>query len=579
MEIIGEIANAHQGNYRKALELGKAAFDSDADSVKFQIYFAYEFLSADHPRFDHFKKQSFSKKKWQWIISKLRKYNNTKKIYADVFGIDALNFAINLKLDGVKIHSSDLSNLEILNVLKNYKNKIFISCGGSTLLEIYNTVSYLKKKKIILLHGFQSYPTSIEDINFEKLFRLKIFFGNMCSYGYQDHTSGGSVYNIYMSILSMGFDINYIEKHITFNRKKKGVDYFSSLEPNKFKLFVKIIKKILPSIKKNAPWFSKKEIIYRNQVKKNWLAIKNINSHDTLNYKNVKMLRNNDDKIFPINLKKYIKKKIIKNIDKGTIISKKLFKNKICVVIVARSKSKRLKNKALKKIGDSCVLDHLFKRAKKLENVNDIIFCTTKEKEDLKLCRIASKNNIKYYRGSTLNVLDRMMRPLLKIKPDIVVRITGDDILIDNKYFQLALDYFLSHNLDYVDHKKLIGGTETEIFDFDTLKFIYKNFKDLSGTEYLTNYIHNNLGFFNIKSAPIKKEHVLKKKVSMTIDTNDDYKYVKNFLNIYFRKSKNYYNYNYSDIISYCKKVKKKTNKNQIKIKINTSINNENLIK
>ena len=32
---------------------------------------------------------------------------------------------------------------------------------------------------------------------------------------------------------------------------------------------------------------------------------------------------------------------------------------------------------------------------------------------------------------------------LLLIKPDIVVRITGDDILIDNEHFHLSLNYFL----------------------------------------------------------------------------------------------------------------------------------------
>ena len=29
-----------------------------------------------------------------------------------------------------------------------------------------------------------------------------------------------------------------------------------------------------------------------------------------------------------------------------------------------------------------------------------------------------------------------MIKPLKKINPDVVVRITGDDILIDNDYFQ-----------------------------------------------------------------------------------------------------------------------------------------------
>ena len=47
----------------------------------------------------------------------MRNFKLTKEIYADVFGIVALKFAIKSKLDGIKIHSSDLSNLKILKYL------------------------------------------------------------------------------------------------------------------------------------------------------------------------------------------------------------------------------------------------------------------------------------------------------------------------------------------------------------------------------------------------------------------------------------------------------------------------------
>lgn len=75
IEIIAEVANAHQGNYKEALKLGLAADKANADAIKYQIYFAEEFLSKKHPRFDHFKKQSFSEKQWIYIIKNLKKKN------------------------------------------------------------------------------------------------------------------------------------------------------------------------------------------------------------------------------------------------------------------------------------------------------------------------------------------------------------------------------------------------------------------------------------------------------------------------------------------------------------------------
>ena len=60
-KIIAEIANSHQGKYLDAIKLAKECFKHNADAVKFQIYFAKELISKNHPRFNHFKKQSFSK--------------------------------------------------------------------------------------------------------------------------------------------------------------------------------------------------------------------------------------------------------------------------------------------------------------------------------------------------------------------------------------------------------------------------------------------------------------------------------------------------------------------------------------
>ena len=97
-----------------------------------------------------------------------------------------------------------MSNLKLLKLLKNYKKKIFISCGGSTFFEICNSLKKLNSKKITLLHGFQSYPTSIKDINFNRIKLIKNFFKSKYSYGYQDHTSGSSNYGLYIPLLSIG---------------------------------------------------------------------------------------------------------------------------------------------------------------------------------------------------------------------------------------------------------------------------------------------------------------------------------------------------------------------------------------
>ena len=72
-EIIAEIANAHQGNSELAKRIALEAIDNGADAIKFQIYFADELLINKHKRFNHFKKQSFSKNTWLKLLNFFKK--------------------------------------------------------------------------------------------------------------------------------------------------------------------------------------------------------------------------------------------------------------------------------------------------------------------------------------------------------------------------------------------------------------------------------------------------------------------------------------------------------------------------
>ena len=65
-----------------------------------------------------------------------------------------------------------------------------------------------------------------------------------------------------------------------------------------------------------------------------------------------------------------------------------------------------------------------------------------------------------------------MLDAIKKINTDIVVRITGDDILIDPKYLDLNLDFHIEKNLEYSNNKDLPSGCEVEIFDVELLKKI-----------------------------------------------------------------------------------------------------------
>ena len=576
IKVIAEIANSHQGNVDNAIKLGNKCIEAGASAIKFQVYFAEELLHNSHKRFNHFKKQSFSSNEWIKIFKKIKK--KSAKIYCDVFGLQSFAVANNFKVDGFKIHSSDLINRNLLDELSKIKNKdIFLSTGGSTLREIAYAVSVLKKNKIrpILMHGYQSYPTKVEDTNLNRIILFKKIFKNLCYYGYQDHIAGDQEMSSIIPFVSMSLNIKYIEKHVTLNRSKKGVDYYSSIEPHQLRKFINQVEEVKKSFGLNQFNFSKDERKYRNVVKKIWYSKKNFRFKEKLNKKDLIMIRPPNHKVAPGFVENFENTRVINDFKKNISITKSKLKNKVVAVILSRLKSKRLPGKALKIINDESLMTHLIRRLKLAKNIDKIIMATTRNREDQKICKIAKKNKISFYRGDEKNVLRRMYEAANRSKSDIVIRITGDDILIDPFYLDKLIKFHLENNLEYSNNKNLPGGTEVEVFNINILKFLLETIDDLSGTEYLTFFIQRYKDQFITGSLNIPKRHQSKK--SLTIDTTTDFLFVQNFLKLMYKK-KIKYNYTMDDIINYLRKNNKKKTISQKPILINTDLKWEKII-
>ncbi len=576
-KIIAEVANSHQGHADQAIKLANKCIEAGADAIKFQVYSAEELLHVNHQRFQHFKKQSFNLSEWNTIFKKIKKKN--AKIYCDVFGLQSLKIAQNKKIDGFKVHSSDLINKNLLDKLCKIKKKdIFLSTGGSTLREISYAVNIFKKRKIkpILMHGYQSYPTEIKDTNLNRINLLKNFFKDRCFYGLQDHIAGDDEMSRIIPLVSLSLNIDFIEKHVTLNRAKQGVDYFSSIEPQNLKKLINQINQVKKCFGENQLNFSKSEKSYRNQVKKIWYLNKNFKKNEKISNKNLIMLRPPSPKIAPAFIEKFEKLNLNESYKKNIPVSYSITdKKKVGAVIVSRLKSKRLPNKALKLINQEPLITHLIKRLKLAKNIDKIVLATTKNNEDLKICNEAKKNKINFFRGNEKNVLKRMYDAAKKFKINVVIRITGDDILIDPFYLDKLIKYHIESNLEYSNNKDLPGGTEVEIFSFDVLKFLLDTIIDENNTEYLTFFIQEHFDQFITGSLSVSKEH--KSSKSLTIDTYEDYMFVKKFLKE--MKNKNLkYEYSLDHIINFLNKNTKKKQKTKKTIKVNTELNWEKLL-
>ena len=194
-------------------------------------------------------------------------------------------------------------------------------------------------------------------------------------------------------------------------------------------------------------------------------------------------------------------------------------KQKVGTVIVVRTSSKRLPNKALCKIIDQESITVLIKRMKRINNSHQIILATSTDKSDDILEKIAIKEGVSIYRGSLNNVALRYYEAAKKFELEQIVRITGDAIMCDEIMLEKAIENQILTGSDVTFIKNMPYGTAKEVFNFKTIETIVLKAEKPENTEYLEWYLENSK-IFNI--SYIKSNYIFDESIRLTLDFKED---------------------------------------------------------
>lgn len=104
--------------------------------------------------------------------------------------------------------------------------------------------------------------------------------------------------------------------------------------------------------------------------------------------------------------------------------------------------SKRLPGKSLMNYKNITPLEVLVKRIKKIKKINQIIIATTNLKKDKIFLKYAKKLNVKVFRGSSENVLNRYYAASKFFKSKNIIRLTADCPFIDISTIKKNDKYF-----------------------------------------------------------------------------------------------------------------------------------------
>jgi sialic acid synthase SpsE len=299
--IIAEMACAHDGIEEKALKLIDAAVAAKVDAVQLQFFVPDETVTPNHPVYDVVKRIAFNNEQWKRIFDHARK--SGLAVFVCTYDVPSVKLAVEYGADAIKLNSADLSNPDVLTAVAASGKPFTLGTGASTLDEISNGLNYAAAhgaQNVILMHGVQNFPTLVEDLNISRVELLRDVFD--MPVGYHDHTDGDDPFGKIVDLVAIGLGACVIEKHITLDRKEKGIDYQAALEPAEFIPFVQHIHRayVAYGTRELRP-FTESDIRYRKFQKKSVVAAEGIKAGQTINRENVRFIRNVEPGLAPIN--------------------------------------------------------------------------------------------------------------------------------------------------------------------------------------------------------------------------------------------------------------------------------------
>ncbi|MBT4835781.1 MAG: hypothetical protein HON94_00385 [Methylococcales bacterium] len=231
MQLIAETAWHHEGDFDFMWRLvNELCEHSKTDIIKCHVTLNFdEYMHPDHEIYGMLKSWLFTALQWEKIINLIQSSN--KQLMLLVNDTDAVEFAAQYAPPLVELHSICLNNPFILNHLNKHitdKSTIVFGVGGCEISEIDSAIKTLNTDKLLLMFGFQNFPTKYENINLSKIRKLMKLFDH-CKFGYADHCAWNEPNNELVTLFCASNGMDYVEKHVTTHYGEERTDYSSAI--------------------------------------------------------------------------------------------------------------------------------------------------------------------------------------------------------------------------------------------------------------------------------------------------------------------------------------------------------------
>ena len=244
--IVAEAGVNHHGSAETALRMVDAAARAGADAIKFQMFRTEELVTASAPT-AAYQQTVCGTESQSAMLSRLElspvEFASVKKrcaqqsivFLATPFGEAEVMHLQDLGVAAIKIASTDLANVPLLDAVMGTGLPMILSVGASTADEIRAGVENLLGQgaggRLVLLHCVSCYPTPLEALNLRAVMELQRAFA--VPSGLSDHSR---------SVETGGWAVAagacVLEKHFTLDRTAPGPDQAMSLDPSQLAEYI-----------------------------------------------------------------------------------------------------------------------------------------------------------------------------------------------------------------------------------------------------------------------------------------------------------------------------------------------------
>lgn len=328
--IIAEMAWSHDGSLDKAKTIVNAAAQAKADAICMHLTSMPDYMVEDYKTaeggaskgaergsiYNFLASKNLSKEDWTKLIDLA--HDLGLSVCAMCNDGPSVDFAVRKRVDAFVLSPASMVEKPLVLKITQHRKPVLVRIGGANLGEIEQVINELRASgtdQIFLIHGFQSFPTNVEEMNLNLIDRLKKTFS--LPVGFADHVDGSSELALVIPLVAISKGADLIEKHLTHDRSLKGIDYESALNPDEFAKMVKSIREVERAFGKSF-WgpLSKKEIKYRDATRKKAVALRDIAKGEKLSFDNVAFKRANTG-LFPDEFEHLIGRKANKDLSKN----------------------------------------------------------------------------------------------------------------------------------------------------------------------------------------------------------------------------------------------------------------------